>query len=383
MKKFIVQCIEGRRNYDVACILYKENMLELLTTGLYRNRQDFSKSSVISSWYAGLFQYGMLRLFSHAPYKAYIPATRHLARITSKHMGKSQANAVYGYDTASLEIFKVAKTKRFFCALEQCIAPRRAQIEMYRLFEQKYGYSFNKEIQHCEIMGERERKEWSLADTILVPSVYVQNQMLASGIPIKKMQLVPYGFDIQHKYASVEQMIERRMEKKGTFRILFVGNSSLRKGLQDIAIMANKLKTEDLEFRVAGLIDVRNIKRFNIDKISNIKILGKLNKQKLYEEYQNADIFILPSYLEGMAMVVMEALSFGLPVITTEESGSCITSETNGFVCNAGEIDKMTSHIGQLLIDRNLRNQISLSTIPLIQNFNFDNYSKNLITALR
>jgi glycosyltransferase involved in cell wall biosynthesis len=285
MKKYIVQSIEGRRNYDVALILYRENMLELLVTGLYRNCQGISKSSVISSWNTGLFQYCMLKLFSHLPHKAYIPATTHLAKIASKHMEKSQVNAIYGYDTASLEIFKAAKAKRFFCALEQCIAPRRTQIEMYRLFEQKYGYFFNKEIRHCEIMGEREREEWSLADTILVPSIYVQNQMLMSGVLNNKMQLVPYGFDIPSNMPPVEDMIDKRMkEYKSAFRILFVGNSSLRKGIQDIAAIANKLKTENIEFRVAGRIDVRTIKRFNIDKIHNIKILGKLNKQKLNED---------------------------------------------------------------------------------------------------
>jgi glycosyltransferase involved in cell wall biosynthesis len=94
-------------------------------------------------------------------------------------------------------------------------------------------------------------------------------------------------------------------------------------------------------------------------------------------------MIILPSYLEGMAMVVMEALSFGLPVVTTEEAGSCITSGVNGFVCNAGEIDRMISYIGQLLIDRNLRYQISLATIPLIQKISFDNYRKKLIATLK
>jgi len=409
MKKYIVLCIGRRRNYDVASILSKESMLDKLITDFYcyGGKIKYEKlvrfffpdysikamqscynpsiqdSSVISSWSTGFYQRFMLKIFPYSKHNAYIPATKHLSKITAKTLENSNISAVYGYDTAAVEIFKTAKCKGFFNALEQCVAPRKAQIKMHKVFEHQYGQSFKKEIQCCEILEKREQEEWSLSDTILVPSSYVRNQMLLAGVQDNKIKLVPYGFEIPQNIPPIETMINKRMENREIFKILFVGNSSLRKGIQDIAKIAKILETENIEFRIAGAIDSSIIKWFNIDKMKNIKLMGILDKQRLYEEYQNADMFILPSYLEGSAMVILEALSFGLPVVTTEESGSCITSGIDGFVCKAGEVETMVSNIENLMNETELRYKISHRTTELLQNSSFQNYHKNLINALK
>ncbi|GHT43332.1 glycosyl transferase [Bacteroidia bacterium] len=407
MKKYTVQNIGGRRNYDVAAILSRANMLEYLVTDLYwydgnrkilerlffnnrilkrlssKSNKIIPNNCVVSSQFIEYSSLLLRQLYSQNPYKAYIYIHKLISKKTVDVLKKTNSNAIYGLDTESVEIFEFAKHNGFFTAMEQCVAPRSSQIRMYQFFEEKYGISCKKKIISCEKLQEREMKEWELSDTILVPSSYVHAQMLLAGVAENKMKLVPYGFNIPENILSLETMINKRIGNNSVFKILFVGNSSLRKGIQDIAKIAEILKYENIEFRIAGIMDNQIIKRFNIDKLNNIIFLGSLNKEMLYKEYENADMLILPSYLEGSAMVILEALSFGLPVVTTKESGSFIASGIDGYVCDAGDIDNMVSFITQLIYNDDLRYKISYATKSMLDKVSFENYSENLINALK
>jgi glycosyltransferase involved in cell wall biosynthesis len=266
--------------------------------------------------------------------------------------------------------------------MEQCVAPRVTQIKMYELFREKYGLNVKREIENCCRLRDREMAEWSLSDIVIAPSSYVQKELISAGAEESKIKLAPYGFTVEQK--NIQQIIDKRFEKKSSvFKVLFVGNGMLRKGIQDIAEIALKLNGENIEFRIAGKLNMTIIEKFRINKIENIKLLGKLDKATLFEEYKNADLFILPSYLEGSAMVTIEALNFGLPAIVTEQSGSSITSGVDGYVCEAGDIKFMVSHILKLKHDDDLRYKISQYTIPLLEKTNFETYRTNLINILR
>ncbi len=52
-----------------------------------------------------------------------------------------------------------------------------------------------------------------------------------------------------------------------------------------------------------------------------VKLLGKLNQQELAHEFNMSDVFILPSFFEGLPLVLIEALACGLKVISTDLPG--------------------------------------------------------------
>jgi glycosyltransferase involved in cell wall biosynthesis len=408
MKKYIVQLLSRRRNYDVAEILYKENMLDRLVTDFYCYKgkikyesilkvmlsehelkvlmhyynAEIPDKAIVSDWFTGVYFRTLLRI-SSMNYKGYILASKRLASITKKQMNLSNSNALYGYDITSVEIFRTAEKRGFHLVLEQCVAPRNTQIKMYELFKEKYGINVNKEIENCSHLRDRELMEWDMANIILVPSSYVKKEIMSAGANASQIRLVPYGFNLPlNNQNMLNEIIDKRLDNKSPFTVLFVGNSTLRKGVQDIAHIASKLISDNIEFRIVGSMNTSMINQFNINKIKNIKLLGNLDRKSLYKEYQSADLFILPSYLEGSAMVILEALSFGLPVITTEESGSPIISDINGYVCRAGDIEYMINHIIMLKNHIGIRHDISKATIPLLQKINFDTYRANLIKEL-
>ncbi|MGY8954541.1 MAG: glycosyltransferase, partial [Flavobacteriales bacterium] len=79
-----------------------------------------------------------------------------------------------------------------------------------------------------------------------------------------------------------------------------------------------------------GPFDVNDYALKEISKY--IHLTGPLSRSHVQEYYMNADVFVLPSLCEGSATVIYEAMSFGLPIITTNNSGSIIENGNEGFI---------------------------------------------------
>lgn len=119
-------------------------------------------------------------------------------------------------------------------------------------------------------------------------------------------------------------------EKPEVPRILFVGRLVERKGLIYLISAMEVLKKRGIraELRIVGegplMESLRNYAKGLED---SVKFLGKVSSQELVEEYKNSDIFVLPSIVdsrgdtEGLGVVLLEALSFGLPVIASRVGG--------------------------------------------------------------
>jgi glycosyltransferase involved in cell wall biosynthesis len=104
--------------------------------------------------------------------------------------------------------------------------------------------------------------------------------------------------------------------------------------------------------------------------------------EKLASQYRDADIFFFPSYLEGSALVLIEAMSWGLPIVTTLESGSVIDDGAEGFVCNAGDIESLKNRLVQLSNDAQLRYNMSNNALESSSKYTIEKYRENLIRIL-
>lgn len=86
-------------------------------------------------------------------------------------------------------------------------------------------------------------------------------------------------------------------------------------------------------------------------------ITGKAKETLLVE----SSIFVLPSYVEGLPMGVLEAMSYGLPVVATRVGGlaDVIEHGVDGVLVSPGRVDELALAISQLLLDATLRNRIA------------------------
>jgi glycosyltransferase involved in cell wall biosynthesis len=94
------------------------------------------------------------------------------------------------------------------------------------------------------------------------------------------------------------------------------------KGLHDLIAAYHKIDNPDLKLVIAGDADHENGYSRNLKKStegnSGIVLTGFLSGKPLQEIYSNAALFVLPSYYEGLPIALLEALSYGLPVLVSD-----------------------------------------------------------------
>ena len=349
-----------------------------------RNNPNLPSNLVKSSNFEGLATKSFLAL-AHSPLtqlEVFNRSAHWLAKRIIADEDFQNGGFIYGFDTASLELFSQAKCRSVRLVLEQCVAPRKSQAEILGALFTSANIPITKnQTLAWERQAEIEQNEWNLADIILCPSRYVVQELIKHGVPPLKLRLVPYGVEALLPEAA-KMTLQRRLEGRNTnkFRVLFAGQIGLRKGVLELIAAAQALDRNNFEFVAAGKLDLPPAAQNPFHEV--IKYLGNLSPQELHNEYEKADCLVHPSHLEGSATVVYEALSWGLPVVTTHSSGTVVENGVSGFVGGAGDVNFLVSSLNRLRTDEELRRRMASNAWDQSQLYNLDGYKQRLLSAV-
>lgn len=106
-----------------------------------------------------------------------------------------------------------------------------------------------------------------------------------------------------------------------------------------------------------------------------IKFVGYQSQDAVCQYLHNSDIFVLPSFSEGLPVALMEALAAGVPVITTAIAGisELVEDDVNGYLIPPGAVEPIVLKLEQLLSDANLRQRMGKAgRRKVTQDFNLD-----------
>jgi glycosyltransferase involved in cell wall biosynthesis len=183
------------------------------------------------------------------------------------------------------------------------------------------------------------------SDVVHVTSRDEENALKSLGI-FGNIKMIPNGVPLKNK---VNSEIKRSISYQlGVIKILFVSRIHPKKGLEILlrALMSPKISYK-IELNIAGDFvsksyesKIKNIIDGFNDNIS-VNLLGHVDDKITSELYINSDIFILPSHTENFGIVIAEALSHGLPVITTIHTPwSEIEKFSAGYIieCNSDQL---------------------------------------------
>lgn len=187
-------------------------------------------------------------------------------------------------------------------------------------------------------------------------------------------------FHINHKSRSIVNPAPKVLSKRKTSirrdvrKLLFVGQVKQWKGLDILLKALAKLTDMNLCLDVAGMYDNESkyyimlneiIQKNNLEK--KIHFHGNLSTQDLVALYRQADIFILPSRYETYGMVLLEAMSFGLPIIasTIPSAKQIIKDQVNGIFFENNDPDSLAQAIHQLYFDKNKRESIRRNNLKV------------------
>jgi glycosyltransferase involved in cell wall biosynthesis len=152
-------------------------------------------------------------------------------------------------------------------------------------------------------------------------------------------------------------------------RILFLGRLTAEKGVFDLLEVAYQLEQEGLSFSInlAGEGNVKQVKeRINTlslqDKIDLPGWLSGADKARALDE---AEIFVLPSYVECLPMGILEAMKAGLAVVATNVGGipDQIVHEKTGLLFEPGDLGALARALKVLLSDGRKRNELGAAAM--------------------
>lgn len=255
-------------------------------------------------------------------------------------------DVVNAWCSTALRTIHAAQRRGIPAVLEVASAHIEAQAELLREEFDRFGHDIDRAVVTPGVVA-RTVQEYAEADRIIVTSAFVRRTLVARGVPVDKIAVVPYGID---------PAPAPRERPAGTVpRALFVGGCSLRKGTPYLLEAFRKLDVA-AELRLVGRRDAALFARSG-GLPQNVQAVGPKTGSDLADEYANADVFVLPSVEDGWGLVTNEAMNAGLPVVVTENCGSAEIVEhgVNGFVVPARDTDALAARLALLLSDADLR----------------------------
>ena len=176
------------------------------------------------------------------------------------------------------------------------------------------------------LLKKKIKQEYELADKIMVFSQFSYDTFKDNGIAETKLILWP--LDIDREY------FQRKQPKKDhIFRVLYVGRLMPEKGIHYLVKAFQELALPESELLLFGSTLTRSTRNWLDKQIKgwdNIKISCGDPRPA----YEQSSILVHPSLQDGFALVVAEAMAYGLPVIVTENTGAKekVLDGENGFV---------------------------------------------------
>lgn len=233
---------------------------------------------------------------------------------------------------------------------------------------QEYGLDF---LMIHQSMLDFEQEAFELADVIAAPSQFVADELIAVGVPLEKIRVIEFGVDIP---AETEKKIAAKNQQSVDF--CFVGNINRRKGVDLLLTAWNSPEFKDDRLHLCGRV-FPEVKQHIADNRGGLVLTPGFIKP--FDYLQNCDVFVFPSWLEGSAKAIYEAMACGLPVITTHSSGSVVRDGIDGFVIDTGDLNALRERM--LWFKENPEKIIEMghAANQRVREFSWERYGKRII----
>lgn len=221
---------------------------------------------------------------------------------------------------------------------------------------------------------DRVRREFEEADYIQLPSRFVIQTFLEAGIPESKILHAPYGTDLEIFTPRLQA------EAQKPFRVICPSGVNLRKGARLLVEAWRKLNWNDAELHWIGAVSPHTEHLFR-EPLRGLVLEKQRNHQALAELYRSCDVFVLPSFEEGLARVMLEAAASGLPLIVTPNTGAedfFTPGAPEGWLVPANDVDALCDALIEAKSDRVKTFNLGQRAAARAQAFSWDAYGEKV-----
>lgn len=163
--------------------------------------------------------------------------------------------------------------------------------------------------------------------------------------------------------------------------VISVGELNRNKNNRVIIEALGKLRDKRIHYILCGTGEKKEelislSKQFNIE--NNVHFLGY--RSDIYELLKSCDIFVMPSYREGLSRALMEAMSAGMPCIVSKIRGNVdlIEEGKGGFLINPNDIDGFSKAIVNVIDNKELKCEMGVYNLKKIREFDVENIKEEM-----
>lgn len=192
-------------------------------------------------------------------------------------------------------------------------------------------------LDKARLRDARRDREAFESDVVHCASSFTRESLVAAGVSAEKIMTVPLGCP-EVNAPTVDR------QSADVVRVLYAGPASVRKGahlLLDAWRRLGRLRGAELHF-----FGINELPHVITDACpAGVYFHGPVSSARMQAEYQAASVLVFPTLCDGFGMVLAEALSCGLPVITTPNAGASdlIKEGSNGWVVPAGDVNALAA----------------------------------------
>ena len=305
-----------------------------------------------------------------------------LDRKLSRLVARRKMRAVYCYEDGALASFRSAKKHGIKCLYDYPVAHWRKVDSIMQEESALHPEWIVTMPGFKDSQGKRDRKdeELRLADRIFVASEFSRRSLNDYPFPLAPIIVNSYGSPLQSLLTP--ECPAHATPPSHPLKILFVGGLHQLKGLSYLIDARNILGKKVTLTMIGGLL-TKECAPLNKALATNHWI-PSLSHHEILEQMRIHDVFVFPSLAEGFGMVITEALSQGLPVITTPNTcGPDVISEgVDGFIVPIRNPEAIVEKIEILLRDRDRLAAMSAAARVKARQLTWESYRARLISDI-
>jgi len=304
---------------------------------------------------------------------------RELDRTVAQRLCKiDNCNAVYAYEDGALQSFRTARERGFKCVYDLPIAYWQTSQSLLREEAERYP-DWEPTLVGTRDSDEklsRKTQELDRAHLVVCPSRFVLESLPPDARTQKQCLVTPFGSPV------IDPNIDARKET-GRLRLLFAGALTQRKGLADLFEAMKLVSSKNVELVVMGSL-LRPLSWYR-DRFADFIYEPPRPHGEVLSLMQSCHVFVLPSIVEGRALVQQEAMACGLPVVATRNAGAddVIVDGETGFLVPIRSPGALAEKINWCAANRSLVDGMGIAARTRASEFTWRGYGESIVATVR
>jgi|Deesub1362A_J573_1020465.scaffolds.fasta_scaffold00057_167 glycosyltransferase involved in cell wall biosynthesis len=207
------------------------------------------------------------------------------------------------------------------------------------------------------------------SDLVLTQAESIRAQILKE-FPRLKIKVIPNAIEFPEEVSNGN-------------KILYVGRLVKSKGVRYLIEALKRIPNHPETLIIGDGPERKSLERMS--KGHNVKFVGRVLPEYMPKYYKQGKLLVLPSLVESMPNVILEAMSYGLPVISTRVGGipEIIKHEETGFIVDPRDVDNLARYIEILLKDEKLREIMRKNCLREIKKYSWEAFIEKVEKAYR